>query len=88
MNYTAGEWKVSESGTMILTEIAGRKVYIADCKIDLQLLPSEVIANAHLIAAAPALYEALKAIMATATDARAYEMINRYRYVLAKAEGK
>lgn len=54
--------------------------------------PETAIANAHLIAAAPDLYEALQAMIDVASDRESFEefapAFDKARAALAKAEGK
>ena len=60
MEYTKGEWGVSGDRDVVVSDIyqvAGSLYKIADITHHLR---DETIANAHLIAAAPAIYEALK----------------------------
>lgn len=58
-DYTKGEWKVSGSGKRVwVTHEDASVVPIAEIRGENE----EAKANAHLIAAAPAMYEALKAI--------------------------
>jgi len=60
MEYTKGEWKVNKfPDTRILIVAPPAEI----CTMIYEKLVSEAEANAHLIAAAPDMYEALKAVM-------------------------
>lgn len=59
--FTSGPWNIQND-----YEIVNRKNFIADCDVDCGedcLLEEDVIANVHLISAAPDLYEALAALI-------------------------
>jgi len=81
MNYTKGKWKVDKQGrdypNMVIEPTSGR--VIADC------YDSE--ANAHLIASAPDMYEALREICRRYDEDGILD-ISPARKALAKAEGK
>ncbi len=58
MNYSKGEWKVSVWQDRIVVASDGQHtIEVANCR-NPSLLPSEEVANAHLIAAAPELLAA------------------------------
>lgn len=99
MNYTKGEWKVDYGGTIghiKAVSISGtptvcRYAPPPDCASS--ITGEEIEANAHLIAAAPELYEALKFVTKTfeayCPEAKIHsDAIKAARYALAKAEGK
>lgn len=67
MEYTKGVWKVSSRGRDIYVndKTSRHEKYIAYLT-HLLLDPNEVKANAHLIAAAPDMYEALKELLEVA----------------------
>ena len=82
---TKGNW--TKSG-LLITQIE-RNVLIADCRQGTNL--NEMDANAQLIAAAPAMYEALKELMQAIDNG--YELIgadreSRIKQALNLAEGK
>ena len=92
MNYTKGEWKVTDSAFSRFTAYRGRKQggrtfvttalnlnQIAEAQGDTQ---EEAEANAHLIAAAPDMYEALKEIRAGLSLNRNNELAETLRYVI------
>ena len=104
MNYTKGEWKVEyPNWTMIAVLTMDEEVgyetykYIAEvnpCE-DGRFLDGEETANAHLIAAAPDMYEALKGLcIAYNMDEHSIilnqdpEYWERTFKALAKAEGR
>ncbi len=77
MNYTKGEWKVTK-GFKVVAGIKSAQA-VADVFGE---TAKEVEANAHLIAAAPDMYEALKALP------EQVKWIPEVAKALAKAEGK
>ena len=91
MNYTKGHWKTVEINYYIYnvcTDGPGphRYAQVADCR------GVDRAANAQLIAAAPDLYEAAKALLAcldmSALSNDEVEGVNNLYNALAKAEGK
>ena len=80
MDYTKGEWKAKqvtgELGTMDYVDIPGYAIKLETTKAD-----------AHLIAAAPMLYEALRAIYSEPTRLTPAELA-LVGIALAKAEAK
>ncbi len=92
MNYTKGEWKLTDDGYVI----AGEKYVHEPNNFGFEIkagaiIPKEVMANSRLIAAAPDMYEALKALIEAysighyAMDKVVEELVSP---VLVKAEGK
>lgn len=92
MNYTKGEWKVASTGF----DREYRKFIVldnewlwitAEAKGETE---EEAEANAHLVSAAPEMYEALKAIIdeARGTDRFGGDQITDALNAIAKAEGK
>jgi hypothetical protein len=94
--HTPGPWVVSDDGDVTLIIHAPKdEVDIARMSNDCEMF-SEIRANAHLIAAAPAMYEALKGMVSM------YDSLNKSnkhdgacpcyhcqaRAALAQAEGK
>jgi len=85
MNYTKGDWEQVFDGIMYYVDVVGRKrndFSIANCYHNK--------ANAHLIAAAPDMYEALNNVR-TLIVAQFPQLIKSYTYglidkALAKAE--
>jgi hypothetical protein len=66
MNYTKGEWRIcpiSQPGWRHLIATESSPIEIAKIYLRGKNPDEESLANAHLIAAAPAMYEALKALM-------------------------
>jgi len=59
MNYTKGEWEVKDSSSGGLV-MAGLFPYVVGCA-EGTIAKITILANAHLIAAAPDMYEALEA---------------------------
>ena len=80
MSYTKGEWKLEDCP-------AGGKLLVRKSpQSHLQIIPTE---DAHLIAAAPDMYEALKMIQNAGTDFELYKIqMDLVPGILAKAEGK
>ena len=92
MEYTKGEWKYEEDGVVVATD--GKQIA--------SVFPRDRKGNSHLIAAAPDMYETLKAIVVEGTrcleitqqdksvrDLYNIDGIDRIaRLALAKAEGK
>jgi len=102
MGYTEGEWKAKcQDGVWIVTlskEVGGELDDFDICDCDLASSQVECEANAHLIAAAPDMYEALKnfglyvAVNYDAKNKPFYyidqEWLDKRTQALAKAEGK
>jgi len=98
MNYTKGEWKVTKHKPLdnYVIAVLGEKQYLDDTICQLGYSPN-MLANAHLIAAAPDMYEALQELTEITHDLGLgdgspdpqVEASNRKaRQALAKAEGK
>ncbi len=93
MEYTKGEWGVHTINDVAICNsptaifIDSPTFTLAEIKIKSSLREhqEEALANAHLIAAAPEMYEALKRILDDRNSALAREA---GRKALAKAEGK
>ena len=65
MEFTKGEWGINDYDNNILEISSGNKS-IADCwGKHLDISKEEQLANAHLISAAPDMYEALKELINT-----------------------
>ena len=90
MNYTKGEWKVASHplvGIQVQADTGERRISICNLQDE---------ANAHLIAAAPDMYEALLLALpllhddwdGTSSDSAGNVAIARVGQALAKAEGK
>ena len=96
MNYTKGEWKASIDKQFNIIRIVSDKVAVVVSKVGPHIMEygthPENLANAHLIAAAPDMYEALKNIVANWADMNFPETMrlsmDKALTVLAKAEGK
>ena len=107
MNYTKGEWQFTLNTDKKHSEIdifsqVGKGVKYLGTLNALWLSNEEKLANAHLIAAAPMMYEALKAVLPWAKDWVKYlrnnvgqgqgqnadEQFLKAEKALAKAEGK
>lgn len=104
MNYTKGEWKETEftqsegyAGTIrhiYISPVGGKfkDRTVADIGFWRDFPEEEVHANAHLIAAAPEMYEALKAasnLLNGYTSANDNESLKTaIKQAIAKAEGK
>jgi len=85
MNYTKGEWKVK--GNYIVLAGSGAKV----AQVTVDWPDYEIAYHANLIAAAPAMYEALKAIIEECPDPQlpyGKAVVRIATEALAKAEGK
>lgn len=93
-NYTKGEWRSCLTDTLPdrWTICAGEKGErgIAKTVLDNLIPPQEKEANAHLIAAAPELYEALSYIIRELDQANIIkaEFMATPQKALAKAEGR
>ncbi len=93
--YTKGKWtycqyydaegKVAIRG-FIVTDVDG-SIPVADMEGPVTMTLEEWEANAHLIASAPALYEALKILYNSDPDIPV-ALLNQVQEALAKAEGK
>ena len=92
MEYTKGEWKVIQKKASkvpffdgFTLSVEGGKLLIALCDREKWDNKKQRLANAHLIAAAPDMYEALKEILT-------YDKIEYFKAkwveALAKAEGR
>lgn len=80
VRHTPGPWVADRDGIEYSIYAASINDYIADVWDE---------ANAHLIAAAPELYEALKGMLDQPETPEAYDaMMDRAQRALAKAEGK
>ncbi len=98
MNYTKGEWEIWKSLDRVPPEGAGFwAVYVVDDKgghiAKVSRTDTETTANAHLIVAAPEMYEALRDAQYWFTEAKAYiplhsATLGTINQALAKAEGK
>jgi len=80
-NWTPGPWSVRDEGFGEVVDSKGRGV--ADTAVDMQ-------ANAHLVSAAPEMYEALEGLVDWLDGApvgEGYERANEARDALAKARG-
>lgn len=92
MNYTKGEWRIHKSlpDDIIYSETDEGIVNLA--RIRHQEVPEQAQeANAHLIATAPDMYEALKAIIEECPDPQlpyGKAVVRIATEALAKAEGK
>jgi len=99
MEYTKGKWEVGSDSWDTYIGTANR--YLAKIINSGSLSKEEVQANAHLIAACPAMYEALKIIVGEGTrciSGQPYRPVREIynidevdriaRQALAKAEGK
>ena len=87
MDYTKGRWEVETGALTKLTYIIANGFHIAT------VLPveseEEEEANAHLIAAAPDLYEALRSLASVCRDiSYTHSELIRARQALAKAEAE
>jgi hypothetical protein len=83
MNYTKGEWLVSQAqSNEIITNYD-----VDDTVAAVYNKQKEWQANAHLIASAPDMYEALKKVYRT-TYVQTPELHGMIQKALAKAEGK
>ena len=96
MNYSKGEWEVTDSGfnrfTTYRNKRTGGRIFVTFGE-DLELIAEvqgdsqeEAEANAHLIAAAPELYEAMKEIAEMKILPVSY--IEVAKNIVAKAEVK
>jgi len=85
MNYTKGEWKANS--TAIDCDGWPIAQTYPDTRLDSITSLKLMRANAHLIAAAPMMYEALKALEKW-YHSKAGELPYYARQALAKAEGK
>ena len=96
--HTPGPWVVSDDGDVTLIIHAPKdEVDIARMSNDCEMF-SEIRANAHLVAAAPAMYEALQAMLNGILFTRGASMsedrwqtlttIARIALALAQAEGR
>jgi len=92
MEYTKGEWTVIQDEASALTIISGTKYVAKTSKAISRQDHLEVQDNARLIAAAPQMYEALKALVPIIESFTPYQRkrpeVLRAIEALAKAEGK
>lgn len=98
--HTPGPWVVNVEGRMVEAQLPNlRDEYEHICDLRGGIKGQINLANAHLIAAAPAMYEALQSILAEVTNdtdgldtAELYEIIyfirGKAKSALAQAEGK
>jgi hypothetical protein len=95
MNYTKGEWKVKDDRPHFSIQV-GRQNIASISSLN-NMLNDEKLANAHLIAAAPEMYEALRELseithdlgLGDGTPDPQIEASNKKaRQALAKAEGR
>ncbi len=95
MHYTKGKWVKQGLLVATVSQPQGIGVIVADCRTSSNL--NEVEANAHLIASAPDMYEALGIIKRTTESSgeSIHYLQNALRVIthiakeaLAKAEGK
>jgi len=93
MNYTKGEWEVDRHTVYALGKYGSNRfsAHIQHGWDGGEETPqAELEANAHLISAAPELYEALKALTSYVSIMGYFkpEKQEQFRKALAKAEGK
>ena len=98
MDYTKGEWIATKThnftGTLVSYIYCGQKNIAQTRLSDNEATPEENQANAHLIAAAPNMYEALKRFLSSSACTNNCDPsdmacdTNFARQALAKAEGK
>ncbi|KKL63737.1 hypothetical protein LCGC14_2172110 [marine sediment metagenome] len=90
MAHTKGKWAYNDSATSEPNALAiiADGIYIADCyslgKDSCQAEPEEVEANACLIAAAPAMLDALESVISYCTNK---EILIKIHKVLKQARG-
>ena len=87
MNYTKGEWKVVSDPQGKFTDIFGEVGMPIATITHFSKDRTQDLADAQLIAAAPALYEALKSVMGMGTIVDSHEKDMALK-ALAKVEGK
>ncbi len=91
MNYTKGEWKVAGAfGTTIVSETGEFIATTTSIFAEPRERPKDE-ANAHLIAAAPEMYEALRTALADLEEdvqAPLLDSVKLAKRALAKVEGK
>ncbi len=88
MNYTKGEWKVVKDGNF--RDIIAEKGKVI-ASVSKYHYPDQFEDNAHLIAASPEMYEALKELLAGLNNPRPVflrESMDKCEKALLKAEGK
>ncbi len=93
MSHTPGPWKVHDEGHSYPWEIfpmeGGTLIARVSKEANTDITPEIAAANAHLIAAAPDLLEALKSILRSAEDIQGASFIAMEASdAIAKAEGK
>lgn len=87
MNHTPGSWKVTK--TTIKGEFCwDYKIRAMDESVVCTVGPCEVEANAHLIAAAPEMLEALKNIIVWDDGNLPGDLIDIAKQAILKAEGR
>jgi hypothetical protein len=86
--FTKGPWEVNTLAGRPNSEVfSGDDVLICDCRAtNVVMEPEEIEANAHLIAAAPDMYEALKRVMENKWEPDKY-LLNVLQ-AIDKAEGR
>jgi len=91
--WTPGPWRVDDDGVDYPLIIGNDEKYV--CEILFHPQPSQQVANAHLIAAAPDLYEALETAESCIVDVVGAfgvkvpdEILQEIRAALAKARGE
>jgi len=89
MEYTKGEWKLTKDKRQIWVGDGTDKMCVAYLGIKGMSLPDdECIANAHLIAAAPDMYEALRQYVRIGILDEYPNYLKGAKNILAEAEGK
>lgn len=61
-SHTPGPWSLDDQDAPLVV-IDKENAYVADCGVSIFIPPAEKIANAHLVAAAPALLAALETLV-------------------------
>ncbi len=97
MNYTKGEWQTEEGYSNIYITAFQKDKRKHSAVADIPVSNDNCRDNAHLIAAAPDMYEAIKLLQAALTEYRLQDIKKRYSLcvadaaasnAIAKAEGK
>ena len=85
--WTRGQWSTEaiSDAVRVVLRLGGQKKIILARLAPPQLSESETHANAHLMAAAPELYEAVELLL---TVSISHDHIDKARAVLAKARGE
>lgn len=87
--HTPGPWKLSYDIDKRLAIAGGENKTAWVARVDRQVEPTEADANAHLIAAAPDLYEALDLFVDWMDEEEgAHALCDKARAALAKARGE